>query len=84
MTNSKDYNTFLRLSARLTDKQRESIDPIGVGVTFAERCAIIATILGAKDPYAVVLYPEYMDDILNNRQPEWMEGILPAPELITD
>ncbi len=73
--------TYDRLAARMTLAQKQSFDPVGPGTTLEETVTIMATILGAEDPYLVVLYPELLDDILANRQPEWMESFTDVPEL---
>lgn len=72
------YGTYKRLVARLGKEGRKFEAP-GVGTGLAETVTMLAAVLGAKDPYLAVLYPEHLDAILANKQPEWMESFTEAP-----
>jgi len=68
------YGTWKRLVARLTEDQKARTGPVGPQAELEEEVAFYAQILGAKDPWAAVIWPEYLNEILNNTQPEWMES----------
>lgn len=73
------YGTYQRLAARLGSRAKQFEAP-GVGTSLEETVTMMAYVLGAKDPYLVVLYPESLAAILANKQPEWMESFTEPPE----
>ncbi len=67
------------LAARITAQGIQM--PYGPGyigcyfqVPLRTQVMLMAQLLGAKDPYLAVLYPEALDAILTNTQPDWMES----------
>lgn len=64
--------TYRRLGARLKGKGMEGIDL--PHASMEQHVTYMAQLLGAKDPYLAVLYPDFLDAILANKQPEWMES----------
>jgi hypothetical protein len=72
--------TYDRLAARMSRDMKQQYEPPGPGTHLAEVVTMMAYLLGAKDPYLVVLFPEYLDAILSNTQPEWMESLTEPPK----
>jgi hypothetical protein len=79
----KLYGTFLRLVARADEKLLTSYEPPGVGTSMTERVTFMASILGAKDPYLAVLYPEHLDAILANKD-LGLDSLTPVPVVNSD
>lgn len=63
------YSTLQRLRARWGNR---AVPGYGPETPPEEKVVLLAQLLGAKDPYLAVLYPDYLDRILSNQQPEWM------------
>jgi hypothetical protein len=63
------YATLQRLQARWGKRDMPEVRP---ETSPEEQVVLYAQLLGAKDPYLAVLYPDYLDAILANKQPEWM------------
>lgn len=57
-----------RLQARWP-KRKLNLPP---NLAVAEQVMVYAQLLGAKDPYLAILYPEMLDRVLANKMPDWV------------
>jgi len=63
--------TYIRLEARYVGQGKAL--PAMHGMTLPERVTAMAEGLGAQQPYAVVLFPEYLPQIISNTEPAWID-----------
>lgn len=76
------WKTFERLHLKTRKSIQAQYEPLGPGASLEEEVMAMAAALGAEDPYLAVLYPDWLDAILENRTPDWMESFTDGPDFL--